>query len=280
MHSIKKKKEIIIGVSMLCVLSVFLYITRPQQDREWESGQEVLPRVLIDENQVRIEGMRDFAYAEDGSEVKKYITKEFSVEKITGTDVIISHFSEFEGLAHIFLSFPIGGEEYINLSVETRRETHEDFSPYLGVLRKFEIIYVLGMERDILGVRTDIRGERVYLYPTVATPEQSQELFMALAQEINNLYDKPKIYNTVFNNCTNAITNKVEPIADVKFPFTYKMLFPGFVDEILYDMALIDTSGTFEEVKAKHLVRANGTNRNDPRYSVEIRNKNASVEQK
>jgi len=266
------KRWIIIAAGIILLLGILLFLTRPQQEREWESGQEVLPRILIEESQVRIEGVRDFEYAEDGSVTKKYSIKEFSLEDVISIDVIISHFSDFEGLAHIFLSFPIGAGEYINISVETRRETDEEFSPLLGMLRQYEIIYVIGMERDILGVRTDIRGERVYLYPTVATPEQSRELFMALAEEINDLYDGPKMYNTVFNNCTNAITKKVEPIADVKFPLTYKMLLPGYVDEILYDMALIDTNGTFEEVKEKHLVKANGVDRNDAKYSVEIRN--------
>ena len=153
-------------------------------------------------------------------------------------------------MAHIFLSFGFANNEYVVVSLETRREIGETFSPILGILRQFEIIYVVGSEEDIIGVRTDVReNERVYLYPTIATPEKARALFMALAKDINETYTKPKMYNTLLNNCTNGITRRVEDIADINFPLLGKLSYLVTLTRYFYEMNLIESSESFDQIK-------------------------------
>ena len=38
------------------------------------------------------------------------------------------------------------------------------------MFKQFELIYVVGDERDIVGLRTDHRDEEVFLYHTVISP--------------------------------------------------------------------------------------------------------------
>lgn len=209
----------------------------------------------------------------NGDVDKKYETINFSKEDIISTDVVISHFSESEGLAHIFLSFGIRDGRHITISVETRREEGEKFSPWLGLLRQYEIIYVMASENDIVGLRTDVRqGERVYIYPTIASAEKSQELFLTLAREINDIYEHPKIYNTLTHNCTNEISRRVEQISDLDFPFTWKTILPGYFDEILYEMKIIPYDRSFEEVKKEYFIDNRKVNYLDKNYSQQLRN--------
>jgi len=256
------------------VLYAILFITfQPSHDRDWELGHEALPHILYSatSSDITIENYRNFNWTEVKSADVNYETMSFDLDKMTGVDVFISHFDDFEGLAHIFLSFGFDDGKHAVISLETRRESDEAFSPLKGILRQYEIIYVVGSEEDIVGVRTGYRGERVYLYPTKATPEQARELFNLIAIEINDVYESPRMYNTLTHNCTNELTRPVEKMSTVNFPITWKTIMPGYFDEVLYELKLIDAEKTFAEVKDAHLVDNGKVDVASDTYSQDLR---------
>jgi hypothetical protein len=267
--------KIFAGMILFFVLFylTLVIIFQPSHNRIWELGQEKLPHIIFGKNGlITIDDFRNFDWQIDGTAVPKYEIRTFNMDDLNSVDVFISHFDEFEGLAHIFLSFGFITGEHIVVSFETRREVGEEFSPLLGILRQFEIIYVVGSEEDIVGLRTDIRNERVYLYPTKASPEQAKSLFKTLATDINAVYEKPRIYNTLTHNCTNEITRRVEEIADVSFPFSWKTVLPGYFDEILYNLNIIDSSVDFEEVKKRHEINNDLVDLHNITFCEDIRN--------
>src|SRR3989338_551769 len=202
---------------------------RPSHDRIWEPGHEALPHINIEDGLVTITNYRHFKWTGALEATRDYETKSFPISDITGVSVLISHFSDFEGLAHIFLSFELKNDTPVVVSLETRRE--------------------VGEERDLVGVRPDHRDERVYLYPTKATPEQAKALFLRLTEKINLVGAKPQMYNTLLRNCTNEITRAVEEMSELNFPLTWKTILPGHFDEILYEMGIIDTTLPFNLIK-------------------------------
>lgn len=277
-HLPKGRRWLLLATAVLLFLVVTFYLAlqllfQPSHNRDWELGQEVLPKISLTETgEVTIEGFRNFDWlVPEEDTIPNYETRQFNLEDITSVDVFISHFDDFEGLAHIFLSFGLSSGEPVVVSFETRREEGEEFSPTLGLLRQFEIIYVVASEKDVVGLRTDVRKERVYLYPTKANQDQAQALFMVLAEDINRIYTKPRMYNTLLRNCTNEITRRVEDIADVKFPLTYKSILPGFFDEVMYEMNIIDTSLTFSETKEKALINNFSVDKSSSLYSQSLR---------
>ena len=267
-----KIKFLLIGGLLLFV--IWLIMQRPSHNRNWELGQERLPYISInhESGEVKIQNFRDFIWKKNERPEIRYKNIELNLTDIQTVDVVISHFDDFEGLAHIFISFGLRDGRHVTVSLETRREIGEEFSPWLGLLRQFEIIYVVASENDIIGLRTDVRdGERVYLYPTIATPEKAQELFVTLAKEIDDIYNHPKIYNTLTHNCTNEITRRVEEISDLDFPLTWKTILPGYFDEILYEMKIIPHDKSFEEIKREHFVDNSKVDYLSPDYSKQLR---------
>lgn len=262
----------ILGVWLLGYL-LLIILFRPSHDRDWELGHEQLPHIVYSatSSQITVENYRNFTWTDVKRAEVQYETRTFDLASINSVDVFISHFDDFEGLAHIFLSFGFADGEQIVVSLETRRESDEEFSPLLGLLRQFEIIYVVGSEADIVGVRTGHRDERVYLYPTKANAEQARKLFDELASSINAVYESPRMYNTLTNNCTNELTRPVERISEVRFPLTWKTILPGYFDEILYELALIDTSADFVSIKTRHLLDNTGLDEQSAMYSREMR---------
>lgn len=244
----------VIVALLLALGSLLLLLKRPSHDREWELGQEQLPRFSVSGDVLQVENYRNFQWTGEFAAEPRYETRQFDLTKLVDLDVFISHFDSFEGLAHIFLSFGFSGGDRLVVSLESRREVGETFSPFLGLFRYYEIIYVVGSEEDLVGARTAWRGERVYRYPTVATSAQARALLLKLEEDINGVYAEPRFYNTLTNNCTNAVTRRVEEMSTVKFPFTWKTLLPGYFDEVLYEMGLIRTSGSFAETKEARFI--------------------------
>ncbi len=259
------------AIAVLIFWLFLIILFRPSHDRDWELGQEKLPHIEFSDGKIIVKNFRNFDWLKEGEAVTNYETRIFNEDDLNSVDVFISHFSDFEGLAHIFISFGFKDNEHLVVSLETRREKNEEFSPLLGILRQYEIIYVVGSESDIVGLRTDVRRERVYLYDTKATPKQARDLFKVLAVDINDVYNKPRIYNTLTNNCTNGITRRVEDVTDIDFPLSWKTILPGYFDEVLYKMKIIDTSSDFTEVKNRHLIDNDKVDKNSPDYSLELR---------
>ena len=75
---------------------------------------------------------------------------------LTGLDFYVSYWSE--GLVgHTFLSFIFDNAPPLSISIETRPEVGEGFDPLASLFKQFELIYVVGDERDLVGVRTNHR---------------------------------------------------------------------------------------------------------------------------
>ena len=259
--------------SIVALYGVPLALFQPSHDRDRELGQEALPYIAMDDTgTITITKFRNFDWRKEGAVSPRYESRTFHSRDLNRVDVFISHFDDFEGLADIFLSFGFANSQHLVVSLETRRENDEAFSPSRGIFRQFEIIYVVGSEEDIVGLRTDVReGERVYLYPTKATEKQSRDLFVAIANDINDVHGKPRIYNTLTRNCTNELARRVEDISTVRFPITWKTILPGYFDEVLYRIAIIENEAPFDKVKAAHLVDNQAVDRHQPKYSADLR---------
>ncbi len=271
-HKYVRRGVITLGIIGLSYLVLFITF-QPSHNRDWELGHEALPHITYatTSSSITIDNFRNFNWTAVKAAEVSYETRTFDLDQMSGVDVLISHFDAFEGLAHIFLSFGFKDGQRVVVSLETRRESDETFSPLLGMLRQFELIYVVGSEEDIVGVRTGHRDERVYLYPTKATAEQARKLFGLLVEDINGVYQKPRMYNTLTNNCTNELTRPVEVMSEVNFPLTWKTILPGYFDEVLYDLDLIDTSELFTEIKSKHLINNESVDVTSDTYSADLR---------
>ncbi len=266
------KKYLFWGIGILFLIgSLFIFSREPSHDRTWELGQEKLPLFEQSGDWLTIKNFRNFEWTGAFEATPHYETRQFNLREIESVDVFISHFSSFEGMAHIFLSFGFKDGEHIVVSVETRREVGEEFSPLLGMLRQFELMYVVGSERDFVGVRTDWREERVYLFPTVASPEQARALLLRFAERANAITEEPRFYHTLTRNCTNLLTREVEAIAQIDFPFTWKTLFPGYLGEVLWEEGLIRRThpDTFE--KEMYRVKNEEISPSSPAYSASLR---------
>jgi uncharacterized protein DUF4105 len=110
---------------------------------------------------------------------------------LTALDFFVSYWSE--GLVgHTFLSFIFDDAPPLSISIETRPEMGEGFAPIASMFKQFELIYVVGDERDLVRVRTNYRKETVYLYRLNASAADARRLLLVYLARINELADRPE----------------------------------------------------------------------------------------
>ena len=124
-----------------------------------------------------------------------------------------------------------------------------------GFFKRYELIYVVGDERDLIRVRTDYRRpeEQVYLYRTRARPENARRLFLEYVAKINQLKEQPEFYNTLTTNCTTDVWSLVRALTD-QLPLDWRVLLSGYFPEYAYELGSLDTSMPFTQLKAQSLI--------------------------
>jgi hypothetical protein len=251
---------------------VLWWLTIPAANqRDWQPDVAVLPSAMIDGDRVTVRNIRDLVYRTETDFTPRYYDKTFDLNKLDGLDLIAVYWMG-DAIAHIMLSFEFGGE-YLTVSIETRKERDERYSSLLGFFKQYELIYIVGDERDLVGVRTTYRNppEDVYLYRTRMDPPRTRALFLEYLREINDLTREPAWYNTLTTNCTTDIVRRAR-LAGTALPRSWKILLSGYVPEYLYDLGGLDTSLPFAELRARSRVndRARAASQ-DPAFSLRIR---------
>ena len=137
----------------------------------------------------------------------------------------------------------------MGVSVEIRKERGEAFNPMKGLLRQYELMYVVADERELILRRVLFDLCDVYVYRTPAKPEQARALFCDVMRRVNKLADRPEFYDTLTNNCTTNIRNHINRLEPDEVPYDYRVLLPGYSDRLAYDLGLLATDRSFEETR-------------------------------
>ena len=245
---------------------------RPSNLRDWSPDQAVLPYVQIDGDAVHVHHVRNCKYLTADSYVLDYYDKTFDANRLETVDFIVVPFRGMPSLAHTMLSFGFDNGEYLAVSVEIRRVKGESYELLKGMMNHYELMYVVADERDVVKLRTNYRGDDVYLYRAKATPEQARTLFVDVMRRVNHLAEKPEFYNVFTNNCTTNIVEHINHVAPGKVPFSLKILLTGHSDRLAYDLGLLDTEGSFAEARRQSNVSAVARQNTDvPDFSELIR---------
>jgi len=224
-------------------------IQSPSNDRQWVANLAKLPRITFDENTVTIQSIRNTEYRTADDYTPTYDDRTFDLGSIKSVDFVVVPFRDAEAAAHTFLVFGFEDGERLAISVEVRREREESYSPLKGLLRQFELTYVITDERDAILLRTKHRGDRVYLYETKTSKKTVRAMFESMLRRANKLRTQPEFYNTLTNNCSTSILLHYNLVNDRKLPASLKVLFSGYSDELVYELGLIASEIPFEKLR-------------------------------
>ena len=244
-------KTAILAVAALAAaaLAVYLIATRPRNDRNWNPDQVVLPRAEFHGSRVTVRNVRDIRYRTVDDFDVRHEDRTYDLDSLRTVWFLVEPFTT-PGIAHTLVSFGFAGGEYVAVSVEIRKERGEHFHPLKGMLDRYELMYVVADERDVIALRTNYRKDEVYLYPVRTTPEKMRAMFVGMLRRANALAERPEFYNTLTSTCTTNIVRHVNEVAPRKVsPWSARVLLPAYSDRLAYDLGLLDTTLPFEEAR-------------------------------
>jgi Domain of unknown function (DUF4105) len=247
---------VVFAIAFALLLSYWSTI-EPKQDRDWAPEYARLTYAIIKGDQVTIHNIRNFDYRTETDFTPRYYAKTFDLAKLDSIDVIASYWAG-DAIAHIIMSFGFAGEDFLAVSIETRRERHESYSTIAGFFKQYELFYVVADERDLVRLRTNYRKdppEDVYLYRIPAATANVRRFFLDYVREINSLADKPEFYNTLTTNCTTSVLTHAR-VNPGSHPLSWKILLSGYVPQYLYERRRIDTSLPFEELRSRSRINS------------------------
>lgn len=262
-----------IAALVACLFVVVHFSTKPSNDRNWNDDQNVLSTAEVKDNLVSIHNIRNFSYTSTTKYTPAYYDKTFDLNKIKKVWYVVEPFSGIPGSAHTFLSFEFENNQFVSISVEIRKEKGETYDPIKGLFNKYELMYVIADEKDVVKLRSNYRKDLVYVYPVKTTTEKAQELFLDMVERANDLSQHPEFYNSITNTCTTNIVRHVDKITPNRVPlFNLRILLPANSDKLAYDLGLIDTNLSFEKARERYFINDRAMKyANDPDFSAKIR---------
>lgn len=241
----------IAAVAMIIVVAWWSTI-RPSNDRDWPPDVARTPTAEVDGDSLVVHGVRNFDYRAENDYTERWEDRTYDLNAIRGVDIFINYWGS-PYIAHPIVSWDFGGGRHLALSIETRKERGEQYSAVRGFFREYELLYIAADERDIVRLRTNYRGEDVYLYHLRVRLDRARGLLLDYVRRMNELAAKPVFYNAALDNCTTGIRVHTKHIGAAR-PWDWRILVNGLADQMLYERGTIDTSRPFDELKAASLI--------------------------
>ena len=250
---------VIITASVVLIILAFYFIWRKKvgwkkalTDREWMDDCAELPYFEMHEDgrNFTLHNLRDFTWRTTKDKDSHWETFSASIDDLVDIWFILDHFHKIKGMAHTMLTFEFTDNRYITASFEARREIGERYHPWTGLWREFELYLVWGTERDMIGLRTNGRGNDVYLYPTQVLPHKREGMLNRMIERTNQLAKNPEFYNTLTKTCTTAIIREINTVTPGRVPLSWRALVPGYIDHLALKRGLLVDKGGLAATKS------------------------------
>ena len=260
--------------ALFAAVVAWWFTLAPSNNRPWQPDVAQTPWAEIEGSRVTIHNVRNCDYATETDYRVKWETRTVDLSQMRGMDLFVVHWGS-PLIAHTILSFDFANAPPIAISIEVRKEVGESYSSILGFFRQYELIYVIGDERDLIRVRTNYRqGEEVRLYHTRRTPDQARAIFLDYLKTANELHVKPRWYNALTHNCTTAMAPHLAVASPSgHIPWDWRILLNGYADKLAYDRGGLANDGlSFDELKRRaHINDAARAADQAPDFSARIR---------
>jgi hypothetical protein len=242
----------------------------PSNDRIWADDVARMTTGTVEGNRVALRNVRNFDWRSNTDYTPRWETREYDLHRLESVDMIMSYWTG-PAIAHMLISFGFDDGEHVVFSVEIRRERIEIFSEIGGFFKEFELSIIAADERDVIRLRTNVRGEDTYLYRVRMPVSAMRSLFLGYVEEANTLARVPRFYNTITVNCTTLVYQMMQRIVGY-LPLSYRLILSGYLPKYVYNVGGLDQRYSLQELRARGRIseRAREADRSDD-FSADIR---------
>jgi hypothetical protein len=263
-------RAVLAVLASFAVLFAWWSALRPSNDLDWAPEYAHIPYGEVEGNRLVLHNVRVFDYRSESDFTPHWEDRTYDLSRLRELDLFMSYWGS-PWIAHTILSWVFEDGPPLAISIETRRTRSQQYSAVRGFFREYEICYVAADERDVIGLRTNYRGEQVYLYRLQTPPERARALLLDYVASMNALAKEPAWYNAFTDNCTTSIQTHVKDVGAAS-PLDWRIFANGYADQMLYERGTVDTRIPFEELRTQCLIVPKAQAAGDgPGFSARIR---------
>ena len=242
----------------------------PSNNRDWLDDVAQMTTGEVHGNRVTLHNVRNFEWRKNTDYTQRWETRHYDLDRMSSLDMIVSYWT-IPAIAHMLISFGFDDGEHLVFSVEIRREKGEKYSEIGGFFKEFELSIIAADERDVIRVRTNVRGEDAYLYRIRLPAAAIRSLFLGYIEQANALVTAPRFYNTLTVNCTTLVYQMMQRIVGY-LPLNYRLILSGYLPEYVYRVGGLNDRLPLAELRARGRItdRARAADRSDS-FSADIR---------
>ncbi|MFZ5476526.1 MAG: DUF4105 domain-containing protein [Myxococcota bacterium] len=267
-----RRLPLALAASVGLIAVAFALGVRPRADRAWAADHARQAWAEIDGDRLVVHDLRAARWRSADDVDVRWEDRTYDLSRLRDAWYVVVPFGEWRGPAHTFVSFGFGDGAFLSVSVEARREAGEAYSPWRGLARGYELIYVVGDERDLVHARAAVWGDPTWVYPVAGEVSAFREMLVGMLARASRLRESPEHYDTLTNSCMSNVADHVDAVAPGRVPRGWRLLLPGYSDEVALEAGLLATEGPIEAARARFRVNeAARRHADDPSFSLRIR---------
>lgn len=221
---------------------------RPSNDCDWADEVAHISRAELHGDEVTIHEVRNFHWRSREDYTVRWEVRRYDLRRLISLDMITSYW-EGAAIAHLLFSFGFSDGERLVFSVEIRRRRGQAYSEIGGFFRAYNLSVIAADERDVIYLRTNVRGEDDYLYQLRLPAADMRALFLAYVSQANALVQSPRFYNTLTVNCTTLVYRMMRHIVG-GLPLDARLLLSGYLPGYVYSVGGLDQRYSLAQLRA------------------------------
>lgn len=203
----------------------------------------------INGTRLTLTDVRNFSWTTATKATPNWETRTYDLSDLQGIDLFMSYWAG-PHMAHMIVSFNFANADPIAWSVEVRRQIGGGFSPIADLFKTNTLVIIAADERDVVGTRSNIRGEDVQLYRIKTSADTARALLIQYVEAANALAAQPKWYNSLLTNCTTVVLTMIRTIVD-EVPLDWRVVANGHLPGYAYDRGVLDTRLPLNQLRTR-----------------------------